>query len=246
MSRIITWGDGPRLFDQGIDRGVLYLDGSGVPWNGLVSVDEKEAGSVDTDYYFEGNRLWVAQEVGDYRAVVSAYTYPDVFSEYNGYSEREQYQRFGFAYRTQYADGYKLHIVYNALVSNNPKEWRTLKSNAEASLFSWDISTSSVEIPGARPASRITIEVGTNENVLSTIEDILYGTDVEEPRLPDPAELYELYESATRLRIIYNGDGTYTATGPDDMVQDFGDGTFRLSSPSLLLGNEDIFTISSY
>jgi hypothetical protein len=64
--------------------------------------------------------------------------------------------------------------------------------------------------------------------------------------LPDPAELYELYEAATLLRIVYNGDGSYTATGPDSMVQLLDDGLFELSAPSVFLNEQDIFTVSSY
>jgi hypothetical protein len=229
-----------------LDRGVLYLADEAVPWTGLVSVDEKEAGSVDAEHYFDGRRLAVTQETGDFGATVSAYTYPEVFGEYNGYSERETYQRFGFSYRTQYADGYKLHIVYNALITPNDRGWRTVKSTVDPSLFAWDVSTSAVPIPNASPASRLTIEIGANDAVLSTVEDILYGTDTEDPRLPDPYELYELYESATVLRILYNGDGTYTAIGPDSMVRLLADGLFEIEAPTVFLGGHDIFTVSSY
>jgi hypothetical protein len=209
-------------------------------------VDEKASGTVDVDHYFEGNRLWVSQETGDFEASVSAYTYPEVFAEYNGYSERELYRRFGFSYRTQYGDGHKLHIVYNVLVNDGARSWSTVKSTVDPSLFVWDISASAVPIPGASPAARLTIEVGPDPGVLSIIEDILYGTDTEDPRLPDPAELYELYEAATLLRIVYNGDGSYTATGPDSMVQLLDDGLFELSAPSVFLNEQDIFTVSSY
>lgn len=245
MTRLI-WGDGPRLFDYGLDRGVLYLDGAGVPWNGLVSVDETATGSVDVDYYFDGTRLWVSQETGDFEANIAAYTYPDVFSEYNGYSERNVYQRFGFSYRTQHGEGYKLHIVYNALINDSERKWSTVNKTLDPSLFQWGITTSAVPIPGASPAARLTIEVDPESTTFGTIEDILYGTDEMDPRLPDPEELYELYESATLLRILYHDDGSYTATGPDTMVRDLGNGSFELTAPSVYLDAQDIFTVSSY
>lgn len=245
MTRLV-WGEGPRLFDQGVDRGVLYLDGSGVPWNGLVAVEELASGTVNTDYYYDGNRLWVSQVTGDFEANVSAFTYPEAFAEYNGYSERKIYQRFGLSYRTQYGDGYKLHIVYNVLVGDTNRGWQTVSNSIDPSLFQWGVKASAVPIPGASPAARLTMEVGADPDILSAIEDVLYGTDTTDPRLPDPQELYELYESTTLLRILYHPDGTYTAVGPDDMVTLQDDGSFKLTAPSVYLAEQDIFTVSSY
>lgn len=245
MTRL-EWGQGPRLFDLGVDRGVLYLDNTAVPWNGLVSVDEKASGLVNADYYFEGNRLHVSQETGDFEARISAFTYPDVFGEYNGYSERKTYQRFGFSYRTQHGDGHKLHLVYNVLVRNDTRSWDTLTNAANPSLFQWDISAAAIPVPGASPAARLIMEVPSDEYVFAQLEDILYGSETTEPRLPDPEELVSLYESAVRLRIIYNGDGTYTAEGPDDIVSLLTDGRFMIDAPSVFYINQDKFTVNSY
>lgn len=246
MTRL-EWGVGPPMYDQGVDRGVLYLDGTAVPWNGLVSVDEAATGSVDIEHYFDGNRIHISQETGDFEARVSAFTYPDVFAEYNGYSERNLYQRFGFAYRTQHGlDAHKLHLVYNVLVRDDARAWRTLAERPDPSLFNWDIYAAAEKIPGASPAARLTMEAPRDESVLAAIEDILYGTDTTEPRMPDPAEIIELYEAATILRITYNNDGTYTATGPDSMVRILADGVFEIEAPTAFLVNQDIFTVNSY
>lgn len=245
MARL-KWGEGPRMYDLGLDQGVLYLDDTAVPWNGLVAVDEKDDGEVDVDHYFEGNRLHVSQYTGDFGARISAYTYPDIFAEYNGYGPHNEYKRFGFSYRTQHGDGHKLHLVYNVLVRDDARSWESLSNQVAPSLFNWDIYASAVEIPGASPASHLVMEVPRDDSVFENLEDILYGTDTTEPRLPDPAELVELYESATLLRIIYNGDGTYTATGPDDMVRLLDDGRFELSAPSVFLLEQDIFVVNSY
>lgn len=245
MTRL-AWGDpSGRLYDTGLDRGVLYLDGTGVPWNGLVSVDERESGAVNTDHYFDGRRLHISQENGTFEAAISAYTYPDAFAEYNGYSEDETYKRFGFSYRTQYGDGYKIHVVYNALVRDDARSWSTVGGRPDPSLFRWDIYGSAVPISGASPAARLTLGAPT-EGVLSLVEDILYGTDSSAPRLPDPAELIELYESATMLKVTYNGDGTYTVSGPDHMVSELPDGRFQIDAPSAFLIDEGIFVVNSY
>lgn len=244
MTRLI-WGERPRFFDSGLDRGVLYLDGAGVPWNGLVSVNEIGSGEVDVDHYFDGNRIWITQETGDFEASITAYTYPDAFAEYNGYSERDVNRRFGFSYRTQHDTGYKLHIVYNAMIGDSDRQWSTVARTLDPSVFTWNLLASAVAIPGASPAARLTMEISDEDSIVSSIEDILYGTDTTAPRLPNPADLYELYESATQLRIRYNGDGTYSATGPDHMVRILADGAFELSSPSLFVNKNNIFTVSS-
>lgn len=246
MTRLV-WGEGPRMFDRGVDQGVLYLDGTAVPWNGLVSVDEAASGQVDTEHYFDGNRIHISTESGAFEARISAYTYPDVFAEYNGWSEHDDYRRFGFSYRTQREDeSTKIHLVYNVLVRDDDRSWKTVGSTPDPSLFSWDISASEIPMPGASPAARLTMEAPRDPSVLSEIEDILYGTDTTEPRMPDPAEIVELYEAATILRITYNGDGTYTATGPDNMVRILDDGAFEIDAPSAFFIRQDAFIVDSY
>ena len=244
MSRL-EWGQGSRLFDAGLDHGVLYLDNSAVPWNGLVSVSEIDTGQVNADYYFEGSRLALSQDTGDFQAVVSAYTYPEIFSEYNGYGPHDPYRRFGFSYRTQHGNGYKLHLVYNVMVRDDSRTWSTDKESVDPSLFTWNVNASAVDIPGARPASHLVVEVDDSEEY-EIVTEALYGTETSNPRLPDPAELIELYESATLLRIVYNGDGTYSATGPDHMVRLLEDGKFELRAPSVFLLDQDIFVVNSY
>lgn len=245
MARL-KWGEGPRLYDQGLDHGVLYLDDGAVPWNGLVSVDQKDSGYVSADFYFDGKLLAIRQDTGEFEANLQAYTYPEVFGEYNGYSPKQTYRRFGMSYRTHHGDGFKLHLIYNVLVDDGSRSWKTLSDRVDPSLFSWDIYASAAAIPGGSPASHLIMEVPRDPDVFATLEDILYGSDLTDPRLPDPEELVELYEAATLLRIVYNGDGSYTATGPDDMVQLLGDGQFALNAPSVFLLSEDIFVVNSY
>lgn len=243
----LKWGEGPPMYDQGVDRGVLYLDEGAAPWNGLVSVDESDTSMLDTETYFDGVRRRVTETTGDFEGRISAYTYPDVFGEYNGYSERNLYQRFGFSYRTEYGGGHLLHILYNVLVRDDQRQWKTQNRAVDPSLFNWDIYAAAEPIPGASPAAHLAMQVpDSSDELFEAIEDILYGTDATEPRLPGPAELIELYESYTQLKITYNGDGTYTASGPDSMVTVLSDGRFVLNSPTVFFVNPNIFRASSY
>lgn len=245
MTRL-KWGEGPPMYDQGVDHGVLYLGDTAVPWTGIVSIEERDTGTIDVEHYFDGQRLNVSQEIGDFEASISAYTHPEAFSEFNGYSEREIYRRFALSYRTRNESGYKLHLIYNILVQDGDRSWSTQSNKVDPSLFRWDISASAVRIPGASPAAHLAVTSKEESTVFNYLEDILYGSFTTDARMPDPEELVELYEDTTLLRITYNGDGTYTATGPDTMVRDLGDGRFEINAPTAQLLNQDVFRVQSY
>lgn len=241
----LFWGQALPDYELGVDRGVLYLDDCAHPWNGLVSVEELESGGIDKEHYFDGNRLHISQELGTYSAEVTAYTYPEVFSEYNGYSEKATYKRFGFSYRTKSAKKYRIHLVYNALVQDDDRSWSTLASITTPSMFRWRIHGSDISVPGASPSSHLVLEI-SNDDILLEVEDILYGTDLVDPRLPLPEEIVEFYESRTSLRITYLGDGRYSAEGPDSVVQVLSDGRFKIDSPTVFFLDDDRFVVDSY
>ena len=241
----LEWGALPPMLEQGVDRGVLYLDEGAVPWNGLVSVEEKESGWIESNHYFEGNRVHISQDVGEYGARISAFTYPDVFAEYNGYSKPEA-RKFGFSYRTQHGDSHRIHLVYNTWVRTDARSWQTAGSTADPSLFTWDLYTSPVQVPLGAPTARIIVEAPRDPTVLERVEAILYGSAEQDPRMPDPFELVDLYEAATRLQITRHPDGRYTASGPDDMVRLLPDGRFEINSPTAIVLDAGIFTVTSY
>lgn len=245
MTRI-DWDKAPKLYDDGVDRGVLYLDQGAVPWNGLVNVNEKEVGNVDVTYYYDGIRFFVNESSDAYQADISAFTYPEVFSEYNGVVLSEAVKRFGLSYRTQHADEYRIHLVYGARIRGNGPAHETVKDVGDPNLFSWNVSTIGVDVENARPTSHMILDSRQLEWVTRRIEDIIYGTDETDPRLPTPDELYELYEAATDLRIRYNYDGSYTASGDDELLQVHGDGSFTINSPSALKMDDGLFSVRSY
>jgi hypothetical protein len=245
MSRL-TWGLGSRPHEEGVSNGVLYSGDTAIAWNGLVSVEEKAVGSQDADHYFDGRRLVVTQEIGDFEAAIEAFTYPDEFEEYSGYEKLNIYKRFGLSYRTQSSTGDKIHVVYNALVRPPDRKWTTVMRTPTPSTFKWDILAASVPIPGARPASHLVIDTEYAPWITEQIEDVLYGTSTVAPRLPTPAELITLFENATRLRISYNPDGSWTAEGPPDMVIINPDGSFTLRSPTLHYLDAGTFRVRSY
>lgn len=251
MTRL-TWDSRQSLHESGIDKCVLYLGTSfGVAWNGVTSIDENEVESAQSTIFLDGVARTIFEQGGNYSANLSAYFYPDEFLEYDGfdsYLENQTKKRFGLSYRVNYGEGYKIHLVYNAIATPSGKSWDTLSDKLSSSEFSWLINTSAKDILGAKPSAHLVIDA-TNArypDAIAALEDILYGTDELPARLPDPNEIIDIFESYVTLRITYHGDGTWSAIGPDDMVSLVADGQFQISSPSAIYYNSDVYRISSY
>ncbi|HMT68918.1 MAG TPA: hypothetical protein PKD16_02085 [Saprospiraceae bacterium] len=236
----LDWASIPSGYEVGVSNAVLYSEGEGLAWNGLMQVDEGASGTQNLDTYFDGRRLVIIQEIGDFEASVQAFTYPDELEE-------PGIQRFGLSYRTQHSAGDKIHIVYNALFKPPDQKWSSVGATISPSIFAWSLQASAVNIPGARPSSRLIIDTAdTSPELVELIEGWLYGTPTTDPRLPDPEELVDIFEAATTLRITQNGDGTYTATGPDHIVVLHGDGSFTINAPTLQYLDVGKFVVDSF
>jgi len=244
----ITWGK-DNTYEQGLDRGVLYLPDEVVPWVGLTAVTEIDTSELNANHYFDGQRIRLTQDIGNFAARIEAYSYPTEFEPFDGYDtiiSGQPRRHFGFSWRNQSGSGHKIHIVYAALALPAVKTRKTLTAVPEPSNFSWDISTIAVDVPGARPTAHIVVD--TNDCYpapLAAFEDMLYGTDDTDPQIPSPDVVVDLFESFTTLRVTYNGDGTWTAEGPDEMIQEFADGSFQIDTPSAFYVDEDTYIISS-
>lgn len=243
----LEWGQ-TRDYEDGVSQAVLYSDGLGVAWNGLVGVDDSEAGGENVSYYFDGLQVAVTQNSGDFQAAIQAYTYPDELDYHIGYLDDDRrLRRFGLSYRTHGSAGDKLHLVYNALIKSPDRGLSTIGRSLAPTLFRWDIQTHSINIPGAQPGSHLVVDTAhAKPELVELVEGWLYGTDTTEPHLPDPEEIIDAFEVNTTLRIRNNGDGTWTATGPDHIVQVHGDGSFTITAPTLQFLDEGIFVVDSF
>lgn len=66
--------------------------------------------------------------------------------------------------------------------------------------MSWEISTVPVDVPGFKPTATLVINsTETDAATLKKIEDLLYGTEEAEARLPLPAEIITLLGAATNV-----------------------------------------------
>lgn len=250
MTRL-EWGAAPKTYSYGIDQGVLYLRNAVVPWSGLVSVEENAVGENNTNLYFDGSRTRVAQETGVYSAKISAFAYPDELEFYLGlenYAAQQEPRYFNFSYRTGSGDGHQIHLVYYATFRNSTKANVTADASYRLNLFSWDIWTTPKNVPWSKPGTHLVIDTNyvRYSEPLQALIDALYGTDTTDPRLPSILEIEDLFEDFTVLRIRYNGDGTWSATGPDDMIRMVDAITFEIVTPSALYIDPDIYVIESY
>lgn len=219
MARILAWDQaGERLYETGVDRGVLFIPDEtgeftdGVVWNGLTSVSESPTGA-DTNPQYADNIKYlnlVAKE--EFEATIEAFTYPDEFAQFDGSVElqpgvhigQQTRRAFGLCYRTLIGNdlegtdlGYKLHIVYNALAAPTEKAYSTVNESPEAITFSWEVTTTPVAVEGFNPTASVVVDsTKVDAADLAALETILYGDDVDptEPRLPWPDEIATLLE----------------------------------------------------
>jgi hypothetical protein len=223
---------GERVYENGVDRGVLYLpDGRAVVWNGLLSVEE-DSGSSTQGVFYDGVKISEIVNMGDYSAKLSAITYPDELDDLQGvaqlvedvYLTDQPLKTFGLSYRTRILDdisqepiGYKIHIVYNVIAVPTDIGYETLSDDPSAMEFQWDLVALSGFIDGFRPTAKFVVDTTKiNPDLLIELEKLLYGTSTVQPALPTMQELLEYIRTWYTIQIIDNGDGTWTATSDND------------------------------
>lgn len=218
MAKLVWDKVGERYYETGTNNGVLFVQddkgeyGTGVAWNGLTAVTESPSGADNTDVYADNIKYASLRAAETFGATIEAYTYPDEFAECDGSAElapgvmigQQNRKAFGFSYRTKVSsdtniDEYKLHLVYGATASPSEKSYATINDSPDAITFSWEISTTPVNVVGFKPTSILTIDSRkvTDKSLLTSFEAILYGSDSEEPKLPLPEEVLSHFKSET-------------------------------------------------
>lgn len=214
MPKIVWDNTGERLYETGVRNGVLYpiqTEGTyskGVAWNGLISVTESPSGAEATPLYADDIKYLNLISAEEYGSTIEAYTYPDEFAECDGSTSiatgvnigQQPRKTFGMCYRTVVGNdvendnyGYKLHLVYGALAAPSEKAFSTINDSPEAITFSWEVSTTPVNVTGFKPTASLTIDsTKVDAAKLASLEAILYGSESEEARLPLPDEIATL------------------------------------------------------
>jgi len=243
---LLTWDQtGERLYETGVDHGVLYLPNgvgvydTGFAWNGLVSVTESPSGAESNPQYADNIKYLNLVSAEEFGATIEAFTYPDEFAECDGtvmpqpgVSVGQQNRKpFGLSYRTRLGNdlngtdyGYRLHLIYNALAAPSEKAYTTINDSPEAITFSWELTTTPVEVGMVdsvmyKPTASLTIDsTKVNAAALTTLEEFLYGTAGTDPSLPAPADVLGLFS------------GTITTVTPVAPTYDSGTDTITIPS----------------
>lgn len=211
---ILKWDDqGKRLYETGVDKGVLYLleNGSyknGEAWNGLTNVKETPSGGEPTTLWANNAKYAVLTSAEELGLTIEAYTYPESFEACDGTVEvaegviidQQDRVHFGLAYRTLLGNdekgtayGYKLHLVYDCLASPSEKERSTVNDSPNVNPFSWSVTTTPVPVDGHKPSAKLTIDsTKVSPEKMKKIEDKLYGTTEAEPTLPSVADILQI------------------------------------------------------
>ena len=218
MAELVWDQVGDRLYESGVKKGVLFLQNSsglyplGVAWNGLIAVSESPSGAEASPNYADDIKYVNIMSVEEFGATIEAFTYPDEFAACDGSAEvatgvvigQQKRSVFGLAYQTAIGNdvdgldhGYKIHLIYGALAAPSEKGYQTINDSPEAITFSWEISTTPVEVAGKKPTASIVIDsTKVSAAKLAAFEAILFGSVGADARLPLPAEIITLFTEA--------------------------------------------------
>jgi hypothetical protein len=259
----LVWDQvGERIYQTGVDRGVLYLrDGIGVPWNGITGVEESSTVELKS-YYFEGTKYLETLIPGDFTGKLKAITYPEEFDQVNGMLEvaegltlfEQPAKQFNLSYRTKVGDdvqglelGYKIHLLYNLIAKPETNVFNSLNEQTQPTEFVWSLTGTPDRIPRARPACHAVVDSRTTDPaILELIENQLYGTELTAPSMPSLSDLAEFYGYLGALIIVDNGNGTWTAIDESDgYITMLNDTTFLIDDADTTYLNPVMYTISS-
>lgn len=210
----LTWdGAGEKKFFLGNKKGVLYIPTDGVyskgyAWNGLSSVSESPSGADANDFYADDILYGTIRGTEKMEGSIECYTYPEEFNQCIGKVSvatgvtigQQEKKAFGFSFVNSIGNdvdgieaGYEIHLVYGATVSPMQRDHQTENDSPEAETMSIDYSCVPVDVDGHKPTAQIVIDSTTvKAETLKKLEDILYGNETTEARLPLPNEVISL------------------------------------------------------
>lgn len=213
MPRLIWDAIGEKFYEMGTKMGVLYPmnnEGTyenGVAWNGLTAVTESPSGAEETKLYADDIKYASLRSAEDYGFTIEAYTYPPEWEPCDGSAQvatgvtigQQKRKAFGFSWVTTVGNdvtdeaGQKIHVVWNSTASPSEKSYATINDNPDAITFSWECSSSPVNVANHRPTSHLEINCAKlKEKTVKAIQDKLWGGESAEATLPTPDELIAL------------------------------------------------------
>lgn len=258
----LAWDEiGKRFYETGIDRGVLYVDGVGVAWSGLASVEEAPTGGEARPFYIDGVKYLNLAAREEFVATINAFYSPVEFdpcegigSLVPGFSAGQQRRKsFGLSYRTKIGNdldgpdhGYKIHLIYNALVAPTNRSYTSVSDAPEVPVLSWPITTTPIKIPGMMHSSHLVIDSTTvSAAAMREIERILYGSSFASATLPTPEEIVVILTTADVFKVTDLGGGEFLISGPAENVLEASPDIFQIIHDTAVVLVADGATITS-
>ena len=210
MSKLVWDQTSEKTYETGIEQVALYKQvggayPTGVAWNGVTALNLTPSGAEPTPLYANNRKYVTMMSNEELGGTIEAYTYPEEWEECDGSAEaaegvyigQQDRATFGLSAKTLIGNdtegtkhGYKLHLVYGCLASPAEETHSTVNDSPEAVTFSWEFSTTPVEVEGFKPTSYIVIDsTKVAKEKLAALEAILYGSDDVEPSLPLPSDV---------------------------------------------------------
>ena len=214
MAKLVWDQSGQRFYETGVKNGVLYVQDEsgaypkGVAWNGLTAVTESPSGAEATPLYADDIKYLELYSAEEFGATIEAYTYPEEFEACDGSAEiaagvtigQQTRKAFGLCYKTVVGNdvkgnelGYKLHLIYGCKAAPSEKAYQTINDSPEAITFSWEVTTTPVNVDGFKPTANLVIDsTKVDAEKLAALEAKLFGSASEEAMLPLPDEIVDM------------------------------------------------------
>jgi hypothetical protein len=213
MAAIVWDASGQRFYETGVDKGVLFpmkTDGTydtGVAWNGLMGVSESPSGAEPNPQYADNIKYLNLLSTEEMGATIEAFTYPEEFGVCDGTVEptdgvllgQQGRRQFALTFRTRVGNdvsdelGYKIHLLYGCMAAPSEKDFQSVNDSPEAVTFSWEVTTTPVNVTGQKPTAHIVIDSrSADATKLTAFEAIIYGSEALDPRIPLPDEVITL------------------------------------------------------
>ena len=217
MAEIVWDAEADRIYEAGVDHGVLYIPNAGayddgVAWNGLTSISETPSGAEASPVYADNIKYLNLMSVEEFGGTIEAITFPKEFYQFDGGAivkggivvGQQGRAKFGLSYRTLIGDaivgdqkGYKLHLVYGAQAAPSERAYNTINDSPETATFSWEFTTTAVPVTGMKPTALLTIDsTKVVPAELAALEALLYGDATEDPALPLPDAVIALFPTS--------------------------------------------------
>lgn len=242
---LIKWDQtGQRKFKTGVDHGVIYPQRNGIypkgfPWNGLTTVTKTPSGAEDNKLYADNMQYLNIKSAETLGLTIECYMYPDEFAECNGESEiadgvslgQQRRNTFGFTYRNKLGNdtegedyGFELNLIYGCSAAPSEQSNQTINDSPEAATFSYEISTTPVNVSGVgpdgkpyKPTASITIDsTKVSREKMVAIEKILYGTEGEYTKTSDTS-----FDSSKDYYELVDGEYVKTTDTTVDSSKDY-------------------------